>query len=151
MAIFWLAYSSSSCFQLTSKCPSPQRRRPCSLSYPHTMMLSLLLPPGSQTMFSPFSSVAQSRPTLCDPTDYSMLGFPAHHQFPKPIQNHVHHVGDAIQPSHSLSSPSLPLMACVAGAWNIKDSSIQWEKLFHLSLDIKKKKTNTGLPWLSSG
>ena len=98
-------------------------------------------------MFSPFSSVAQSCPTLCDPTDYSTLGFPVHHQFPESIQIHVHRVGDAIQPSHSLSSPSPPLMTCVTGAWNIKDSSIQWEKLFPLSLDVKKK----GLPWLSSG
>ena len=133
------------------KGPKSLERLPCSPSYPHTMMLSLLLPPGSQTMFSPFSSVAQSCPTLCDPTDYSTLGFPVHHQFLKPIQIHVHCVGDAIQPSHSPSSPSPTLMTCVTGAWNIKDSSIQWEKLFPLSLDIekkKKKKTSLVVQWL---
>ena len=37
-----------------------------------------------------FSSVAQSCPTLCEPTDCSMPGFPVHHQFPEPIQTHVH-------------------------------------------------------------
>ena len=53
-------------------------------------------------------SVTQSCPTLCDPMDCSMPGFPVHHQFPEPTQTHVHWVGDAIQPSHPLSSPSLP-------------------------------------------
>ena len=42
------------------------------------------------------------------PTDYSTLGFPVHHQLPELIQTHVHGVGDAIQPSHPLSSPSPP-------------------------------------------
>ena len=45
-------------------------------------------------------------PTLCDPMDYSTPGLPVHHQLPEPTQTHVHCVGDAIQPSHPLSSPS---------------------------------------------
>ena len=53
-----------------------------------------------------FSSVAQSCLTLCNPMDYSTPGFPNHHQLPKLAQTHVHWVHDAIQPSHSLSSPS---------------------------------------------
>ena len=40
--------------------------------------------------------------------DCSMPGFPVHHQFPERSQTHVHWVGDAIQPSHSLLSPSPP-------------------------------------------
>ena len=55
-----------------------------------------------------FSSVTQSCPTLCDPVDCSTPGLPVHHQLPEPTQTRVHHVGDAIQPSHPLSSPSLP-------------------------------------------
>ena len=55
-----------------------------------------------------FCSVAQLCPTLCDPMDCSMPGFPVHHQIPEPTQTHVHRVGDAIQPSHPLSSPSPP-------------------------------------------
>ena len=51
-----------------------------------------------------FSSVAQSCPTLCDPMNLSMPGLPVHHQLPE--STHVHWVGDAIQPSHPLSSPS---------------------------------------------
>ena len=53
-----------------------------------------------------FSSVTQSCPTLCDPMDCSTPGLPVHHQLPEPTQIHVHWVGDAIQPSHPLSSPS---------------------------------------------
>jgi len=55
-----------------------------------------------------FSSVAQSCPTLCDPMGSSVSGFPVHHQLPEPTQTHVHHVSDAIQPSHPLLSPSPP-------------------------------------------
>ena len=55
-----------------------------------------------------FSSVAQSCPTLCDPMKCSMPGLPVYHQLPEFTQTHVHWVGDAIQPSHPLSSPSLP-------------------------------------------
>ena len=55
-----------------------------------------------------FSSVAKSYPTLCNPMDCSMPGFPVHHQLPDLAQTHVHQLGDAIKPSHPLSSPSLP-------------------------------------------
>ena len=54
----------------------------------------------------PFSSVAQSCPTLCDPMDCSMLGLPVYHPLPEFPQTHVHWVDDAIQPSHPLLSPS---------------------------------------------
>ena len=50
----------------------------------------------------------QSCLTLCDPMDCSMPGFPVHHQLPELAQTHVHQVGDTIQPSHPLSSPSPP-------------------------------------------
>ena len=56
---------------------------------------------------SQFSSVAQSCPTVCDPMDCSTPGLPVHHELPEFTQNHVHWVGDAIQPSHPLSSPLL--------------------------------------------
>ena len=54
------------------------------------------------------SSVAQSCLTLFNPMDCSMLGFPVHHQFLERAQTHVHRVGNAILPSHPLSSPSPP-------------------------------------------
>ena len=55
-----------------------------------------------------FSSIAQSCPTLCNPLDCSTPGFPAHRQLWKLAQTHIHRVGDAIQPSHPLLSPSPP-------------------------------------------
>ena len=53
-----------------------------------------------------FSSVAQSCPTLCNPMNLSMPGFPVHHQLPESTQTHVHCISDAIQPSPPRSSPS---------------------------------------------
>ena len=55
------------------------------------------------------SSVTQSCPTLCDPRDCSMPGFPVHHQLLELVQTHVHWVSGVTQPSHPLSSPSLPV------------------------------------------
>ena len=55
-----------------------------------------------------FSSVTQSCPALCEPMDYNMPGLLVHHQLLEFTQTHVHRVGDAIQPSHPLSSPSPP-------------------------------------------
>ena len=55
-----------------------------------------------------FSSVAQSCLTLSDPMNHSTPGLPVHHRLPKFNQTHMHRVGDAIQPSHPLPSPSLP-------------------------------------------
>ena len=55
-----------------------------------------------------FSSVTQSCPTLCNPMNCSTPGLPVRYQLPEFSQTHVHRVGDAIQPSHPLSSPSPP-------------------------------------------
>ena len=62
---------------------------------PHPMNLSVQ-----------FSSVTQSCLTLCDPMDCSIPGFPVHYQLLELTQTHVYRVGDAIQPSHHLLSPS---------------------------------------------
>jgi len=53
-----------------------------------------------------FSSVTQLCLTLCDPMDCSLPGFPVHHQLLELAQTHVHWIGDIIQPSHPLSTPS---------------------------------------------
>ena len=62
----------------------------------------------SSVQFSSVSSIAQSCLTLCDPMNHSMPGLPVHHQLLDFTQTHVHQVGDAIQPSHPLLSPSPP-------------------------------------------
>ena len=56
--------------------------------------------------YSQFSSVAQSCWTLCDPCTASTPGLPVHLQLLEFIQTRVHLVDEAIQPFHSLSSPS---------------------------------------------
>ena len=73
-----------------------------------------------------FSSVTQSCPTLCNPMDCSTPGFPVHHQLLELTQAHVHWVGDAIQPSHPLSSPSPP-------AFNLSRDQVlfQWVSSSH--------------------
>ena len=70
--------------------PEQQRRQAETRQYPE---------PSVQ-----FSSVAQSCPTLCDPMDGSTPCFSVYHQLPELAQTRVHQVGDAIQPSHALSS-----------------------------------------------
>ena len=57
-----------------------------------------------------FISVSQSCPTLCNPMDCRTPGFPVYHLLPEFTQTHIHWVGDAIQPSHPLSSPSSPAL-----------------------------------------
>ena len=52
--------------------------------------------------------ITKSCPTLCDPMDCSTPALPVHHQLPGFTQTHVHWVGNAIQPSRPLSSPSPP-------------------------------------------
>ena len=77
---------------------------------------NLGIEPGSPTLQADsslseplqFSSVAQLCLTLCDPMNCSTPGLPVHRQLPEFAQTHVHLVGDAIQPSHPLSSPSPP-------------------------------------------
>ena len=59
-------------------------------------------------VFSQFSSVTQLCPTLCGPVDSSTPGFPIHNQLLELTQIHVHRIGDAIQQSYPLSSPSPP-------------------------------------------
>ena len=55
-----------------------------------------------------FFIVIQLRPTLHDPMNCSMPGFPVLHHLLQFAQTHVHRVSDTIQPAHPLSSPSPP-------------------------------------------
>ena len=57
-----------------------------------------------------FTSVTQSCLTLCNPMNHSIPGLPVHHQLLEFTHTHVHWVGDAIQPSHPLSSCSPPAL-----------------------------------------
>ena len=82
-----------------------------SISFINTGLLQFS---GSSLFFFPssfqFSSVTQSCLTVCHPTNRSTPGLPVHHQLPESTQTHVHRVGDFIQPSHPLLSPSPPAL-----------------------------------------
>ena len=72
-------------------------------------LISIMLHPNLYP--SPLSSVQSlSCVRLCDTMDCSMPGFPVHHQLLGRTQTHVHCIGDAIQLSHPLSSPSPPAL-----------------------------------------
>ena len=75
------------------------------ISYDYSFTIQVTL---SAVLQHQFNSVAQSCPTLCDPMNRSTPGLPVHHQLQEFTQTHVHRVGDAIQPSHPLLSPSPP-------------------------------------------
>ena len=76
-------------------------------------------------------SIAHSSPTLCDPMDCNMPGFPVLHYLLEFIQTHVHWVNDAIQPSHPLSSPSPPAfnLSSIRGFSNDLVLRIRWPSI----------------------
>ena len=85
-----------------------------------------------------FSSVSQSCPTLCDPMDCSTPGFPVPHQLSEISQTHVHLVGDAIQSSHPLLSPS-PLAFNLSRFRVFSNESvlcIRWPKYWSFTFSI---------------
>ena len=94
-----------------------------------------------------FSSVTQSCLTLCNPMDCSMPGIPVHHQFPELTQTHVHWVGDAIQPSHPLSS-LLFLLSIFPSNRVFSNKSvlhIRWPKYWSFGFSISPSNEQPGL------
>ena len=94
-----------------------------------------------------FNSIqfSSSVPTVCDPMDFSTLGFPVHHQLPELVQTHVHWVSEVIQPFHTLSSPSPPAFN-FPSIRDFSDESvlhIRWPKYCSFSFSISP--FNSGL------
>ena len=95
-----------------------------------------------------FSSVQSlSHIWLCVPMNRSTPGLPVHHQLPGSTQTHVHGVGDAIQPSHPLSSPSPP--APIPPSIRVFSSEsalrIRWPKYWSFSFSICPSNEQPGL------
>ena len=95
-----------------------------------------------------FSSVAQLCLTLCGPMNRSTPGLPVHHQLPESTQTHAHRVGDAIQPSHPLSSPSptAPNPSQHQGLFQWVNSSHEVAKVLEFQLQALIK--SVGLLWI---
>ena len=85
--------------------------------------------------------------SLCDPMNCSTSGLPVHHQLPKFTQTNVHRVGDAIQPSHPLSSPSPPAPnpSPIRVFSNESTLHIRWPKYWSFSFSISPSKEHPGL------
>ena len=94
-----------------------------------------------------FSSVTQSCPTLCDPINHSTPGLPVHHQLPESTQTHVRWVGDAIQPSHPLSSPLLlpSIFPSIRVFSNESALCNRWPKCWSFSFNISPSNEHPGL------
>ena len=94
-----------------------------------------------------FSSFAQSCLTLCNPMDFSMPGFPVHHQLPDPTQTHVHWVSEAIQTSHPLapSYPSVFSLSSIRVFSSDLTLHIRWPKYWNFSFSISPSNEYSGL------
>ena len=94
-----------------------------------------------------FSSVAQLCPTLCNPVDCSTPDLPVHHQLLEFTQTHVHWLGDAIHPSHPLSSPSPPTLNLSQhqGLFQWVSSLYQVAKYWSFSFNISPSNEYSGL------
>ena len=90
-----------------------------------------------------FSSVSQSCLTLCDPMDCNMPGLPVHHQLLEFTQTHIHWVGDAIQPSHPLLSPSI--FPSIRVFSNESALCIRWPKYCSFSFSISPSDEYSGM------
>ena len=105
------------------------------------------MPFGLKPYLRIFSSVAQSCLTLCNPVGCSTPGFPVHHQLPELAQVHVHRVSDAIQPSHSLFSPSPPAFNLFQHQSLSNESlfCIRYSKYWSFSFSISPSNEYSGL------
>ena len=104
--------------------------------------LSFSITLGS-SMFSSFQSLSPC-PTLCSPMEGSTPGFPVHHQLLELAQTHVQWVGDALQPSHPLLSPSFP-------AFNLSQHQgiFQWvSSLHHVAKVLEFQLQHQSFQWI---
>ena len=77
----------------------------------------------------------------------SIPDFPVHHQLMEITQTHIHRVSDAIQPSHPLSSPSLPNPnpSQHQSLYNESTLHMRWPKYWSFSFNISPSKEHRGL------
>ena len=131
-------------------CSSAGKRIKCDGS----MSCNIIQQQKEAKSFSSVQSLSRVR-NVYDPMDSSTPGLPVHHQIPEFTQTHVHLVGDAIQPSHLLSSPSLPTfnLSQHPGLFKWLSSSHQVAKVWSFSFSISPSNecwgpTSLRMDWL---
>ena len=113
----------------------------------------LCYPPETITTFvsqlsAQFSSLQSlSRVRLCDPMNRSTPGLPVHQQLPEFTKTHAHRLGDVIQLSHPLSSPSPPAPnpSQHQGFSNESILCMRWPKYWSFSFNISPSNEHPGL------
>ena len=90
-----------------------------------------------------FSSATESCLTLWDPMECRTPGLPVHHLFPELAQTHVHRVGDVIQPSHPLSSPS-PSAFCLSQYQGL----FKWVSFLHQAKVLEFQLQHQSFQWV---
>ena len=96
-------------------------------------------------MYLPISDISSvqllSCVRLCNPMDCSTPAFPSHHHLPHPTQTHVHRIGDAIQPSHPLSSLLLPpsIFPSIRVFSNESVLHTRWPKYWSFSISLSNE------------
>ena len=122
----------------------------CCINSNQLTMLAFILSGGTYTQFKPFPGSVQFSHSVVSnslrPMDCSTPGFRVH-QLLEPTQTHVHHVGDAIQPSHPLSSPSPPIfnLSQYQVFSNELVLCIRWPKYWSSSFSINPSNEYSGL------
>ena len=103
------------------------------------------------TLYTFWLSVPFSCSVMSHPVDCSTPGFSVHHQLPELAQTHIHQVGDAIQPSHPLSSHSLPALSLSQhqGLFQWQVAKVLELQLQHLPVNIQDWFPLGWIGWIS--
>ena len=133
----------------------------------YVSLLLFQLAPPSELVFNTFllankllsfsvSSVQFSRSVVSDslrPRESQLPGLPVHHQLPEFTQTHVHWVGDAIQPSHPMSSPSPPAPNPSQHLVFSNESTLRmrWPNYWSFSFSISPSNEHPGPGWWWTG
>ena len=144
MSISWKPLKPKSKFLFLWIVSDPQSHNEC----PHDILLNACVILTTLNLFGDTlcCSVAQLCPTLCNSMDCSTPGFPVLRHLTEFAQTHIHWVGDAIQPSHPLSSPSLPAFSLSQHQvfFNVSALHISWSKCWTSSINIQHQ----SLQWI---